>query len=246
MLYFCGCHILSSMHTHMGEEHMQKMPGGSFGSSWTSHFLSSWRYCNENMKEEDNTEGSKIRPAFLSLSCLEWKANCGRQAYQICQHNNQQWEGTGRCYCTHHSAWRAPLAGSGKEKTERKQDVGVQRGARDICYQNENVPLCWWRCICFPLSLVPAQWKAPLMAPCLCTGYEIALEDKGSSCLLVTKRKWGLRFSNPGSPRKCNFPGSSCQRLAEKIGRLRLDGCQWWTRESYCSFAGLMWPSALI
>lgn len=218
MLQFRGSHILSSMHTPRGKDACRKIPGGSFGSFWISPFLSPWWHCNENMKEEDNTEGRKIRPAFFFLSLLlERKANRGTQAYQICQHDNWQWEGMGKCYCTYHSAWRTPLAGSGKEreKTEGKQDACVQRGARDICYQNGNAPLCWWRCIFFPLSLMPAQWKAPLMAPCLCTGYEIALEDKGSACLLVMKRRWGLRFSKPGSPR-VQFPQEQLSKVCRE------------------------------
>lgn len=107
------------------------MPGGSFGSSLISLFLSPWWHCNENMKEEDNTEGRKISPAFLSLSCLEQKANHGTQAYQICQHDNWQWEGRGKCYCTHHSAWRTPLAGSGKETENRgKTRCGCSTGSQ--------------------------------------------------------------------------------------------------------------------
>lgn len=116
----------------------------SAGSSWISPFLSPWWHCNENMKEEDNTEGRKIRPFFSPLSlpfrmkCEPWRAGPSDLSAQQLASGAR-----GRCYCA------APLLGGllslargRREKTEAKQDAGVQWGARDICYQNGNASLC--------------------------------------------------------------------------------------------------------
>lgn len=79
------------------------------------------------------------------------------------------------------------------------------------------------------------------MAPCLCIGYEIALEDKGSSCLWIMKGG----EDRAASPCQCSFPRSSCQKLAEKIGRLGPAGKPLMDRAARGSSAGLMWPCRL-
>lgn len=167
------------------------------------------------MKEEDNTERRKTRPAFLSLSCLEGKANRGTQAYQICQHDNWQREGRGKRYCTHHSAWRTALAGSRKETENRgKTRCGCSTGS-------QRHLLSEWKCasLLMKVYLLPIVSRAshPLMAPCLCTGYEIALEDKGSVCLLVMKGGEGYVSLTQAHHTSAISPGAAVKGLQRKL-----------------------------
>lgn len=96
------------------------------------------------MKEDDNAEGRKIRPAFLPLSAVrnERQSVASRPIRSVSTTTGNGREGGDAIVHTILLGGLLSLAWGRGEKTEGKQDAGVQRKARDICYQNGNALLC--------------------------------------------------------------------------------------------------------
>lgn len=84
------------------------------------------------MKEGDNAEGRKTRPASLCLCSLEGKAERGRAIRSVSTTSDEGREG--KCYCTPH-----PGAGCGKERENRgKTSRCVRQGVQCL--------LSKWKC----------------------------------------------------------------------------------------------------
>lgn len=117
-----------------------------------SPFLSPRWHCNENMKQEDNTRGRKIKPFFFpSLSCLGRNANRSTQAYQICQHN-WQWE-QGEGAIVRGAAWRLLCwLGEGERKQEQNKMQAFNESQRHL--------LSKWKCV----SLLMKVYLLPIVS----------------------------------------------------------------------------------
>lgn len=94
-------------------------------SSSSPSLLSPRWHCNDNMKQEDNTEGRQIKP-FFPLSLL-FRTQCQARHTGLSDLSAQLAMGArGRCYCARRCLAAPLLAQGRREKTEAKQDAGVQ------------------------------------------------------------------------------------------------------------------------